>query len=198
LDATAASDGGGDADDDDAAADDDNDDNDAAAPVGGAVAAAATITTTEDDAAADDEGGGDAADEVVEDGGGGGGDINWTTWHPLPPWPKIFNSLKVPRDRDFANYGPGHALAILFFYNPDLKSLSPNLNNNIHAGWVSVYHRAMTADGLNFFLSLVLQQCLKISKSGAEKLSDFYKIICPTNNAKIWAFQRAPAGVRRG
>ena len=151
LDATAASDGGGDADDDEAAADDDNDDNDAAAPVGGAVAAAATITTTEDDAAADDEGGGNAANEVFEDGGGGGGDIDWTTWHPLPPWPEIFNSLKVPRVRDFANYGPGHALAILFFYNPDLKSLFPNLNNDIHAGWMSAYRRAMTVDGLNLF-----------------------------------------------
>jgi hypothetical protein len=74
----------------------------------------------------DDEGGGSESE------GEGGGDLEWTRWNPIPPWPAVFSTLRIPRTRDFAHLPAAH---------------------DIFQGWQASYGRCITAEGLKLLWS---------------------------------------------
>ena len=56
----------------------------------------------------------------------------------------------VPDGPGFAEFGYGHAIAIMFFYDRRLRESYPSFWDRMDKGWKHTFHRAISADQLNF------------------------------------------------
>jgi len=139
----------------------------AAEEEGGAVAA-----KKEGAAAAEEEEGAAAAEEEE---GEGGGDLEWTRWNPIPPWPAVFSTLRVPRTRDFAYLPAAQSLAIMFFFRDDLRKEFTELNNDIFQGWQASYGRCITVEGLNLLPTVGPAAMSDVQQNWCRETIEFYE-----------------------
>ena len=58
--------------------------------------------------------------------------------------------IAVPEGPGFAEFGYGHAIAIMFFYNRRLRDAFPTFWDRIDKDWKYTFHRPITADQLNY------------------------------------------------
>ena len=57
---------------------------------------------------------------------------------------------EVPDGPGFAEFGYGHAIAIMFFYDRRLREAFPTFWDRIDKGWKYTFHRPITVDQLNY------------------------------------------------
>jgi hypothetical protein len=103
----------------------------------------------------DASGGGEDAN-----GGGGGGrraapaaSVNiydfLESWDPSRPDDIPWAHMSLSEDSNFTQQRSYHAVAIMFFYIDALAEKFPELNNQLHAGWLAHFKRPMSAANLD-------------------------------------------------